>query len=813
VDIVYSILGINKRNLAYIKRLNPQKNIRLADNKHKTKQFLEQRGIPVPKTYAYITDRKQLLDFDFWSLASDVFVAKPNKWSKGKWIFILQRFPNIPQKNESWLFQQLSQSLEDYFHKDLVYYPYGYSYRDTVLSDRALKKKLVAVLEWNYTLANRPDTILIEEKILPGAWFEQFCAYGLADIRVIVCNLVPVAAMLRMPTEKSWWVANLAQWGMAFGVDIASGQIRTLATNEKIYYNNFPEEYKHLYKFTIPFWEDILLHSANIQYFVNMGYIWVDWVITPDGPKLLEVNGKAGLEIQNISGVPLQKVLDKISDLEISTPQKWIEVARSLFTPTKNSSIPQSKVLYLSQKGTLSLTTDNQTEDMDVVIVTKPNRTRNYTSLEIVDSIKNADHMHMKVWQVVLKNISLYGVDRIKGQRIELGSSVLKNYYIKPVHKSHANIKFISSKNILEAEVDELMILDRKLQDIAWKFSLLRRLFPVNYLQEFDTFVSHRGKYNPTFSYNFPTFKEITLRKSQLQQLRDEHKGSRALQSPFAQLFYEKFDEVDDKLNLMYAYKKQDHALIHQYNEKLFGAIEEEQVLQSQNLMHFRDPLMYDKSQKIDITETRDLIHNTFIKYGILKYNIVMDSWLLGRISFLNSSVPTIKLSPTFRWTRWELVGQLEHEIGVHLQRAVNGRKTKWLILQKWTAHYLVQEEWLAVYTAQKKVQEYFPHFYNATMHRKYVFVDFSEKLSFFELTTLLKDIYPHKTLAWLFRSVTRLKRGCIDTSLVNQGTTLMKDKVYLDGYKKISDWTLEGGDIAQLMIGKIKIEDLSLIE
>jgi len=65
VDIVYSILGINKRNLAYIKKLNPQKNIRLADNKHKTKLFLEQRGIPVPKTYAYITDRKQLLDFDF----------------------------------------------------------------------------------------------------------------------------------------------------------------------------------------------------------------------------------------------------------------------------------------------------------------------------------------------------------------------------------------------------------------------------------------------------------------------------------------------------------------------------------------------------------------------------------------------------------------------------------------------------------------------------------------------------------------------------------------------------------------------------
>jgi len=266
---------------------------------------------------------------------------------------------------------------------------------------------------------------------------------------------------------------------------------------------------------------------------------------------------------------------------------------------------------------------------VDVVIVAKPNRTRNYTSLEIVDSIKNADHVHMKVGQVVLKNISLYGVDRIKGQRIELGSSVLKNYYIKPVHKSHANTKFISSKNILEAEVDELMILDRKLQDIAGKFSLLKRLFPVNYLHEFDAFVSHKGKYNPTFSYNFPTFKEITLWKSRLQQLRDEHKGSRALQSPFAQLFYEKFDEIDDKLTLMYAYKKQDHTLIRQYNEKLFGAIDDQQVLQSQNLMHFRDPLMYDKSQKIDMATMRDMVYQVFSQYGIKKYHLTLDSSLL----------------------------------------------------------------------------------------------------------------------------------------------------------------------------------------
>lgn len=39
-----------------------------------------------------------------------------------------------------------------------------------------------------------------------------------------------------------------------------------------------------------------------------------------------------------------------------------------------------------------------------------------------------------------------------------------------------------------------------------------------------------------------------------------------------------------------------------------------------------------------------------------------------------------------------------------------------------------------------------------------------------------------------------------------------MKDKLYFDGYTKISQWIENGGDIERLMIGKIKIEDLDFI-
>ena len=58
-------------------------------------------------------------------------------------------------------------------------------------------------------MQGKPDHILIEELMLPGDGFETFCTHGLADIRIIVYNFVPVAAMLRVPTEASGGKANL----------------------------------------------------------------------------------------------------------------------------------------------------------------------------------------------------------------------------------------------------------------------------------------------------------------------------------------------------------------------------------------------------------------------------------------------------------------------------------------------------------------------------------------------------------------------------------------------------------------------------
>ena len=73
-----------------------------------TKKFLSERWIPFAKTYEVIKDRKQLFDVDFSKLPAKDFVIKPNRWSKGKWIYVVEYLWNenneeLTINNEEWI--------------------------------------------------------------------------------------------------------------------------------------------------------------------------------------------------------------------------------------------------------------------------------------------------------------------------------------------------------------------------------------------------------------------------------------------------------------------------------------------------------------------------------------------------------------------------------------------------------------------------------------------------------------------------------------------------------------------------------------
>jgi glutathione synthase/RimK-type ligase-like ATP-grasp enzyme len=85
------ILGINARNLSFIKKYNHTSAIMLADNKLKTKRYLSHLGIPFAKTYGEIQTFDELKHFSLKNLKAQTFVIKPNKGFKGRGIIILEK--------------------------------------------------------------------------------------------------------------------------------------------------------------------------------------------------------------------------------------------------------------------------------------------------------------------------------------------------------------------------------------------------------------------------------------------------------------------------------------------------------------------------------------------------------------------------------------------------------------------------------------------------------------------------------------------------------------------------------------------------
>jgi alpha-L-glutamate ligase-like protein len=295
------ILGINARNLLYLRPYNKEKSIKLADNKLKTKAFLSARGIPVPKHYAIISDLRQIENIKFSKLTNG-FVIKPNQGYGGQGIIPIFKV----QKNQF------------------------FSSGEKVYTTTELTDHIQEILSGAYSLNNRRDVAFLEQLITSDDSLAKFSYKGLPDIRIIVHNLIPVMAMLRIPTKESGGKANLHQGAIGAGIDLAKGQITHL-----IYKNEIIKEipgYGPIRGEKIPFWDQILEMACKCQLATNLGYVGVDIAIDKNqGPMLLEINARAGIGIQLANLKPLRSRLDKIEDVQVSNVNKGIRIAKDMF--------------------------------------------------------------------------------------------------------------------------------------------------------------------------------------------------------------------------------------------------------------------------------------------------------------------------------------------------------------------------------------------------------------------------------------------------------------------------------------------------
>ncbi len=281
-DASGDVLSMNMRNLGYIYPHNARRDFPVANDKLLCKEILAPLGVPLAKThfsYRYFYELQNLAG-DLGSL--DEFVIKPSKGSAGNGILVI-----AGREGEAWI---------------------GINGRRYSLSQ--LKRHISDIVFGVYSFDNK-DAAIIEQRVVQHPDINVLFDRGLADVRIIMFQHQLVQTMSRVPTLASDGKANLHQGAVGLGLDPESGRC-THAMLKGVPISHHPDSGAPLLDAVIPFWDEILLHSKRIAEAVALKYLGIDIAISEQGPVLLEINARPGLEIQNVNRRAIRPLLEAI---------------------------------------------------------------------------------------------------------------------------------------------------------------------------------------------------------------------------------------------------------------------------------------------------------------------------------------------------------------------------------------------------------------------------------------------------------------------------------------------------------------------
>lgn len=301
------VVGMNARNLRYIRPNNLKGAKRIADDKILSKRVLKKGSVPVPKLIAKISSHEELDNFD-WTRLPNGFALKPNKGLGGEGIIVV--YGRKKGRPDVWVKADGSTVTIDDF-----------------------KNHIRNILDGNFSLSGVPDTAFFEERLTLLKLFKPYAFKGIPDIRVIIYNKVPVMAMLRLPTKDSSGKANLQQGAVGVGIDLATGVTTTAVQGKKSsIIENIPGTRLGISGLTIPFWREILELAVKAQEVSGLGFLGADVAIDKErGPVFLELNARPGLSIQIANMTGLQERIERIEGLKIKTIKRGVNVGMDLF--------------------------------------------------------------------------------------------------------------------------------------------------------------------------------------------------------------------------------------------------------------------------------------------------------------------------------------------------------------------------------------------------------------------------------------------------------------------------------------------------
>jgi alpha-L-glutamate ligase-like protein/uncharacterized protein (TIGR02421 family) len=764
------VLGLNARNLIYIKELNPRDRINFADSKLKTKHYLSARGIPVPKLYAVIKSHEDLLKFDFASLPGNI-VLKPNKGSGGDGIIAFKE-----RKGNNFI-----------------------TVNGRVVPLEELRSHIIDIIDGRFSMTNTRDIAFFEQRIQTDNQLAKYTYQGLPDVRIIVYNLVPVMAMLRLPTRESEGKANMAQGALGVGIDMGTGKPTYIAKKFDII-GEIPDVGKFDPKFKIPYWDEMLLIASKCQQITNLGYLACDIAIDENsGPILLELNARAGLKVQIANKAPLKKRLEQIKDIVVKTPEKGVRVAKDLFSvkDTKTKEINNKKVITLiedvelikgNNKHILKAKIDPYKTDAEIC-------SKVCKDIGIIPSEKNS--AKIKLTLKGEKIITIAKVKPIKGYDLILGNKEIQNFYLKPIipvkkyklDKPKAKKK---DKDFFYVPQIDYGQVDFEIANIHKNIKFLLKVRPNNHNIEINKFKADPS-YNPQFKYKLHSefiFESI----NKLENIKTDD-------TPLGILFQQKIQELKDTIQTI------QYIGTPEFTNKakvLFPhPTEEELLLAEKYRKNFKNYSNLKDLKRLNAKEAELFFNDYLQKFKLKNWRVVLRENLVSDISVNKSSAIFIRSNAHF--TELRLKKLLAHEIETHVFTAENGKRQPYEIFQNGTANYLETQEGLAIYNQELALQLQ-PHNYFASGNLYACDVILNNSFSH-AVEILRRNGFDTNSA---IKMTTKVKRGLEDTS---QKGGIAKQAIYFRGAIKIDNFVKNGGKLEDLYIGKISIDQLELLK
>ncbi|MDD3646384.1 MAG: DUF1704 domain-containing protein [Candidatus Gracilibacteria bacterium] len=771
----YGLLGQNARNLDYIKEYNTKVAKRLADSKLKTKEFLKAKGIAVPETLFVFKKHEDIKD-EIFDLLTPPFVIKPNGGFGGKGIIII-------------------------IEKDLK----GNFVTNTkkVYTQKDLKEHFYDILDGFYSLSGHRDKVVIEKKIELGEEIELLGKFGLPDIRVITFNMVPVMAMLRVPTAESHGKANLHAGACGVGIEIGTGKLTYITKRGKII-KSIPG-IGDVRGIEIPDWDKILTLVVKVQQVTNVGYLGCDIVLDKnDGPLLLEMNIRPGLEVQVANIAPLKDRLERVEGIYVNTVEKGVRLGKDLFSgdiEEKIKSISGKKVV--GGKEYLKIKYNEKT--YKYLAEVKLIDSKSFMDIEFAKNVLKLSDDTIESGTIKL-DIELLGeFKKVKFVFKELGSvniilglNALKGFLIDPFKYKKGELPHSDVTNLIKGKneairknyTEQLIKIDNELINIDKKLIILKHFTPINLLEEKEKFIKSGGEYVPQFKYE-----DLNI---DLDALKEKIEKIEIPDIPLSGIYSRKKDEIKYKIALLKAFKNGVSKDITFYSRKIYGDIHAENLEYTNNLL----------SEKSDIKEDDEFLTFEEIKAFVRKFNHIYDIKIHlkkgNRSARFVLKGDNLLIRGDAQVGKKEMRAIIAHEIEGHYLRRLNGKNLAYSIFGHGTNGYLEIDEGIAIFNQNRFLGEIDKKYYG--VFERYYFVNYALKHSYRKLVDKMIDYYD-SDLEKVFNYLTRLKRGLKN---ISEEGIFMKDVVYVNGYLKVDHFVSNGGNLKELYLGKINIDDLT---